>query len=125
MTSDQVGLSSRYRNKVMVPIVCATTIALVLDTSVSKIFHYALFEPFSGSKIFLFIAILIIYFTSQYFILQFAREKSKSINKGGRLYLALMDKTIPIVQILLGILIMIITSEIFFSESYDLNILIV
>lgn len=108
-------------NKVMFIVVCIVVAALMIDTSIIKIYVFSstTTQSLYGLRMVIFLVIGIIYVFGQYLILGFIKSKSMKIRAKEQPYLNLMYRTVTIAQcILAGVFIFVIFQMIVIS-SYD------
>jgi uncharacterized membrane protein len=119
-------ISEAWNNKLIFLMVAVLVVALVLDTSLVRIYSYSSnSQSLSDIRIGLFLAIAIAYVTGQYLLLEFVKKKSKEIRTKKQLHLKIIHRIVTIVQYVLTALLVVIISEMILTSSYSTLLLAV
>src|SRR5947209_5410050 len=114
-------LSEARNNKLIFLMVAVLVSALVLDTSLVRIYSYSSNSQYlSNIRIGLFLAIAIAYVAGQYLLLEFVKKKSMEIRTKEQLHLKIIHKVLTIVQYVLTALIVLIISEMIVTSAYSI-----
>jgi hypothetical protein len=92
-------LSEARNNKLIFLVVAVLVGALVLDTSLVRIYSYGSnSQSLSNIRIALFLAIATAYVTGQYLLLEFVKKKSREIRTKKQLHLRIIHGIVTLVQ---------------------------
>jgi signal transduction histidine kinase len=88
-----------YRNKLAFVVIFIIISALVIDTSIIKVYYLNVQQPSSSiSGFIMFIVISAIYMTGQYYVLGYVNRKSKDVGDYKKLHIKLLHKAVALVQ---------------------------
>lgn len=114
-------LSEAKNNKLIFLVVAVLIVAMVLDTSLIRIYSYSSNSPsLSSIRIALFLAIVIACVTAQYLLLEFVKKKSREIRNKEQLHLKITHQIVTIVQYVLTALLAVIVSEMILTSIYSI-----
>jgi hypothetical protein len=108
-------------NKLIFLVVAVLVAALVLDTSLIRIYSFSSNrQSLSDIRIGLFLAIAIAYVAGQYLLLEFVKKKTREIRTKEQLHLKIIHRIVTIVQYILTALIVLIISEMILTSAYSI-----
>src|ERR1051325_631636 len=91
--------SLMYRNKLAFVVIFIIISALVVDTSIIKVYYLNVQQPSSSiSGFIVFIVISAIYMIGQYYVLGYVNRKSKEVGDYKKLHIKLLHKAVTLVQ---------------------------
>jgi len=97
-------------NKLIFLVVAVLVAALVLDTSLIRIYSFSSnSQSLSDIRIGLFLAIAIAYVAGQYLLLEFVKKKTREIRTKEQLHLKIIHRVVTIVQYVLTALIVLLS----------------
>jgi hypothetical protein len=112
-------------NKLIFGLVCIVIAALLVDTSLSKIFDLFTGHLAVSWRVSIFIVIAVIYVVGQYLFLEFVKLKSKETRtKKKQLHLNTIHRIVTIVQSVLAATLFFVILEILMTSYYNVAILI-
>lgn len=121
--SSHLSLSDRSKMRIIFIMIYLTIFALIVDTSIDKIYYLNFNESSLTTKVTLFMVIAIISLVGQYFFLQFVRNKSVDIRKTNILHIKSLSKIAYIVQTALTTLILIVVFQTTIQTQYSVGVL--
>jgi hypothetical protein len=117
-----------FSTKVALITVSVLVIAVIMDTTVIKLYGFLNIEIFSTSNIAsnnaLFIALTILITAGQFIILEFVKRKVNMV-KIPRHLLRIIQRTVSVIQYIFTVLLIFVILQVVWTSSYDVNLLIV
>src|SRR5919107_2096679 len=107
-----------FNNKKFLIVVSIVIVALVIDTSLIKIYLIS-GQSLLSWKIVIFLIIATVYAIGQYFVLEFVKQRSREIRTRKQLHLDTIHKIVTIVQYILTAIIIFIILQILVTSRYN------
>src|ERR687888_1861274 len=119
--TDNFSYLSRTHNRRLISLVIAIVVtALVIDTSLTRIYLYNSNNQFlSNARIVIFAIMAIVYVVAQYLILELVKKGSQEIRSKEQLHLQLIHRIVTIVQYILTAVIVLIILEMIVTSAYS------
>ena len=114
-----ISLSEARISKPIFLVFIVLVAALVLDTSLVRIYSYASNNQcLSNSRFELFLLIFGVYVIGQYLLLEFVKRKSRGIRTKHQLHIKMIHRIVTIAHYVLTALLVVIVSEMILTSAY-------
>ena len=87
-----------YENKFTFIVVCVVISALIIDTSIIKVYYFNVVPSSDNSTVITFIVISLISLIGQYIVLEYAKKDTKEIRNNKKLHLKALQTAVAIIQ---------------------------
>jgi hypothetical protein len=114
-----------YSNKFTFVAVCVIISALIIDTSIIKVYYFNVIDSSNRSPVIVFIIISSISIIGQYLVLEYVKKKSREIRINTKLHLEVLHKAVTIVQYGLTAINIIVIVQLTAMSSYSITFLII
>jgi hypothetical protein len=90
--------SLTYGNKFTFVVICVITSALIIDTSIIKVYYFNAVQSSDNSSVIIFIVISFISLIGQYLVLEYVKKNSREIRNNKKLHLGVLHKAVALIQ---------------------------
>jgi hypothetical protein len=115
--------ASTYNNKIIFFLVCSLIVALIVDTSIIKVYYFSFNQSPTDWRIILFIVISFVYLFGLYMMSEFVKKRSEEIRKRQMLRINPLHKMVIISQCLLAAIIIFVIFQIIIMQYYNVILL--
>jgi len=115
--------ASTYNNKIIFFLVCSLIVALIVDTSIIKIYYFSFNQSPTDWRTILFIVISSVYLFGLYMMSEFVKKRSEEIRKRQMLRVNPLHKMVIISQCLLSAIIIFVIFQIIIMQYYNVILL--